>query len=216
MSARGQRLYDWWSRHALAQRLLYGVAFFGRESTFRDRGVDALALEPGERVLDVGCGPGTNFARLRERVGPGGTVVGVDYSAGMVRAARDRIDREGWANVHVVRADAARPPVPAERFDAALASMSLSAMPDLPAVLAAARRALRPGGHLSVLDAQPFRSLPWTVLNPFLSVLFSLTTDWNPEVDLPATLREAFPAVEVDTYAGGSLLVATARTAPDD
>lgn len=206
----GRRLYDWWSDHTLAQRLLYGVAFFGREATLRDRGVDALALSPGEYVLEVGCGPGTNFGRLREAVGPEGRVVGVDYSAGMVAAAADRIDRQGWANVDVVRGDAATLPLADEAVDAAYAAMSLSAMPALSDVLADTRRVLRPDGRLAVLDARLFPSLPLSLLNPLLTALFSATTNWQPELDVPAALREAFPSVAVDSYGGGSLFVATA------
>lgn len=70
----------------------------------------AVDLERGDVVLELGCGTGANFPVLRERVGSEGTVVGVDLSAGVLRRARDRADREGWENVHVVRGDATIPP----------------------------------------------------------------------------------------------------------
>ncbi len=210
MSTRGQRLYDWWSRHSGAQRFLYGLAFFGREGTFRRRGVEALALDPGERVLELGCGPGTNFDALRDAVGPTGAVVGVDYSAGMVARARETVRDAGWANVHVVRADAAALPV-AGPFDAAYAAMSLSAMPDPGAVLDATRSVLAPGGRVAVLDARPFQSLPWRVLNPLIVPLFRTSTNWISETDVTGALRTAFPTTSVDEYYGGSVVVATAR-----
>ncbi|SDF59477.1 class I SAM-dependent methyltransferase [Halorientalis regularis] len=210
MSTRGQRLYDWWSRHTGAQRLLYGLAFFGREGTFRRRGVEALALDHGERVLELGCGPGTNFAALRERVGPDGTVVGLDYSAGMVERARETVREAGWENVHVVRADAATLPVTGS-FDAAYAAMSLSAMPDPGAVLDATRSVLAPGGRFAVLDARPFQSLPWRVLNPVILPLFRASTNWISETEVTDALATAFPTASVDDYYGGSVVVATAR-----
>jgi phosphatidylethanolamine/phosphatidyl-N-methylethanolamine N-methyltransferase len=213
VSTRGQRLYDWWSRHSGTQRFLYGLAFFGREGTFRRRGVEALALEPGERVLELGCGPGTNFDALRDRVGPDGTVVGVDYSEGMVARARETVRDAGWENVHVVRADAASLPV-AGPFDAAYAAMSLSAMPDPGAVLDATRSALTPAGRIAVLDARPFQSLPWRALNPLIVPLFRASTNWISETDVTAALEAAFPTVSVDGYYGGSIVVATARSAP--
>ncbi|RXK51683.1 class I SAM-dependent methyltransferase [Halorientalis pallida] len=210
MSTRGQRLYDWWSRHTGAQRFLYGLAFFGREGTFRRRGVEALALDPGERVLELGCGPGTNFEALRERVGPEGTVVGVDYSTGMVASARETISEAGWGNVHAVRADAATLPV-AGPFDAAYAAMSLSAMPDPEAVLDATRSVLAPGGRVAVLDARPFQSLPWRALNPVIVPLFRASTNWISESDVTAALERTFPTASVDDYYGGSIVAATGR-----
>ena len=142
----GQRLYDWWSRNPWALRLLYAVAFLGRESTFRRRGVEALELEPGEAVLELGCGPGNSLRRLREAVGPEGRVVGVDYSEGMVKRAAQRIDAEGWQNVGAVRGDATRLGVESVRFDAVYASMSLTAMPDPVAAVETAARCLRSDG----------------------------------------------------------------------
>ncbi|WP_299263270.1 class I SAM-dependent methyltransferase [Halorientalis sp.] len=210
MSTRGQRLYDWWSGHSGAQRFLYGLAFFGREGTFRRRGVEALALEPGERVLELGCGPGTNFDALRERVGPEGTVVGLDYSAGMAASARETVRDAGWENVHVVHADAATLPV-SEPFDGVYAAMSLSAMPDPVAVFDATRSVLVPDGRVAVLDARPFQSLPWRVLNPLIVPLFRASTNWVSETDVTAALDAAFPTASVDGYYGGSIVVATGR-----
>ncbi|RAW46530.1 alkanonic acid methyltransferase [Halorubrum sp. 48-1-W] len=81
----------------------------------RRRIVDALDPGRGDVVVEMGCGTGANLALLRDRVGPGGTVIGVDISAGALERARDRIERAGWRNVHVVHADANRPPLPVER-----------------------------------------------------------------------------------------------------
>ena len=75
----------------------------------------------------------------------------------MTAAARERARGAKWEPVHVVRGDAERLPVPREAFDAAYAAMSLSAVPDPTAAVAAVRRALVPGGRFVVLDAQPFQ-----------------------------------------------------------
>jgi ubiquinone/menaquinone biosynthesis C-methylase UbiE len=212
VSQRGQRLYDWWSHHSLAQRLLYGVAFFGRESTFRQRGVDALALQPGDHVLELGCGPGTNFARLRDAVGDDGRVVGVDYSPGMTEQARARIDGNGWENVHVLGGDAATLGIDAESFDAVYASMSLSAMPEPVAVLQEEDSVLRPDGRVAVLDARPYQQFPLTLLNLVLNPLFRLTTNWYPRNDVVDSLRAVFPEVSVQTFNASTIVVATAET----
>lgn len=70
---------------------------------FRGAIVDALPLQPGQVVLDVGCGTGLCFASLLDRVGPHGTVVGIDASPEMVQVARQRTTRAGWGNVTLVQ-----------------------------------------------------------------------------------------------------------------
>jgi len=201
-------VYGWWSRHPRALDALYAFAFMGRERGLRGRSLEALAPARGERVLEIGCGTGETLGTLREAVGSPGTVVGVDASRGMVRAARDRVREAGWGNVHVVRGDARRLPVPDGRFDAAYAAMSLSAVPDPAAAVAAARRSLRPGGRLVVLDARPFQGWPWRLANPVIVPVSRFLTDWVPEVDLPAALRREFETVGVTGFNAGTIFVA--------
>jgi SAM-dependent methyltransferase len=73
---------------------------------YRRAVVEALPLQPGQVVLDVGCGTGLCCGLLREKVGPGGTVIGVEESPEMTAIAREHIAREGWRNVTVVRSRA--------------------------------------------------------------------------------------------------------------
>jgi SAM-dependent methyltransferase len=73
---------------------------------YRRAVVEALPLQPGQVVLDVGCGTGLCCGLLREKVGPGGTVIGVEESPEMAAIAREHIAREGWRNVTVVQASA--------------------------------------------------------------------------------------------------------------
>ena len=192
---------------------MYGVVFFGREAAIRGRSLEALDVTSGDRVLEVGCGYGNSFPMLREGIGPTGRLVGLDVSRGMVRAARDRVRDHGWRNVEVVRADARRPPLRDGAFDAAYAAMSLSAVPDPAAAIEATRTALRPGGRLVVLDAQPFQRWPWRLLNGLVVPISERATNWVPDVDIGAVLRGEFEAVEVSTYNGGSVFVACARRA---
>jgi SAM-dependent methyltransferase len=73
--------------------------------------MEALALRPGERVLDVGCGTGATTHALAERVGPSGVVFGVDVSRPMLARARART--EALAHVQILEADAQVAPLPA-------------------------------------------------------------------------------------------------------
>ena len=203
-----RRLYDRWSRHPWALRFLYALVFLSRERRFRRRSLDALDLSPGDRVLELGCGPGNSLGPLRDRVEADGLVVGVDHSAGMVARARERTAEAGWANVAAVRADTASLPFAAETFDAAYAAMSLSAMPDPEAVLDAAAERLRPDGRVAVLDARPFQHGAWQLLNPVTTPLFERLTDWHPGVDVPGALARTFEEVSIRDATGGAVYVA--------
>jgi tRNA A58 N-methylase Trm61 len=73
---------------------------------YRRAVVEALPLRHGQVVLDVGCGTGLCCSLLQEKVGPGGTVIGIEESPEMAAIAREHIAREGWHNVTVVQSPA--------------------------------------------------------------------------------------------------------------
>jgi SAM-dependent methyltransferase len=100
------RFYSRWS--AVYDRLATHFPGIGRA---RRAAADALALVPGETVVEMGCGTGANLPYLRDRVGRAGAVVGVDVATGALARAGRRVARAGWENVHPVRGDAASPPV---------------------------------------------------------------------------------------------------------
>jgi SAM-dependent methyltransferase len=110
----------------------------------------ALAAAPGERILDVGCGPGFYCAELLEEVGGDGSIVGLDSSAQMLALAARRC--EGHDNVKFSEADATSLGVEDGSFDAALCVQVLEYVPNVAAGLAELYRALRPGGRVVVWD----------------------------------------------------------------
>lgn len=73
---------------------------------YRRAVVEALPLQPGQVVLDVGCGTGLCCGLLRDKVGPGGAVIGIEESPQMAAEACEHITREGWRNVSVVQSPA--------------------------------------------------------------------------------------------------------------
>jgi SAM-dependent methyltransferase len=114
-------VYDWFAR---ATASVGGV---------RAGCVSALGLDPGDTVVEFGCGPGVNVPALREAVGPTGRVVGVDITGAMLDRARALAERRGWENVAFVRGDATEPPV--RSADAVLATFVTSLFPDPYAVV---------------------------------------------------------------------------------
>lgn len=119
-----------------------------------------LALQPGERVLDIGSGPGFLAREMAREVGPGGAVHGVDVSQDMLAIARRRPPDQGSAPVAFHLADVRALPFPDASFDAAVSTQVYEYVDDMPAALAEARRVLRPGGRLLVLDTD-WDSLVW-------------------------------------------------------
>ncbi len=101
---------------------------------------DIAGVEAGQRVLDVGCGPGALTSELVERVGAE-NVVAVDPSASFVEAARDR-----FPGVTILQASAEQMPLPEGWFDAALAQLVVHFMADPIAGLVEMKRVTRPDG----------------------------------------------------------------------
>jgi arsenite methyltransferase len=111
---------------------------------------EALGASSGERLLDVGCGPGFYCAELLEEVGPSGSVVGVDASPAMLELAARRC--AGHDSVEFREGDALSLPVEDASFDAALCVQVLEYVADAIASLAEMHRALRPGGRVVIWD----------------------------------------------------------------
>ena len=110
----------------------------------------ALAARPGERILDVGCGPGFYCAELLEEVGPSGYVVGLDGSAPMLALAQRRC--AGHRNVDLLETDASVLPLEDASFDGAISVQVQEYVPDVGAALGELHRVLRPGGRAVVFD----------------------------------------------------------------
>jgi arsenite methyltransferase len=109
-------------------------------------------VRPGQRVLDLGSGPGLDSLLAARRVGPTGKVVGVDLCPEMVEKARRNADLLGLRNVEFVQAEIEKLPLPAGSVDVVISNGVFNLCPDKPGVLAEAFRVLRAGGRLQMAD----------------------------------------------------------------
>ncbi len=145
------RGYVWnWARR---YDLLIGFVTFGREQAFRQRIADLARLQPGERVLDVGCGTGSLAMVALQRVGETGGVSGIDPSVQMIACASYKATRRGLSLDFQVGA-IEQLTFPDQSFDVVLSSFMMHHLPDdlKRQGLAEIVRVLKPGGRLLVLD----------------------------------------------------------------
>lgn len=172
---------------------------------------EALDAGRGERILDLGCGPGFYVAELLDRVGPDGSVVGVDASPPMLEIARRRC--EGHDNVELREGDAASLPVDDASFDAALSVQVLEYVDDIPAALGGIRRALKPGGRVVLWDVDwatlSLRSSDQQRMKRILSAWDEHLADPSLPRSLTAQLRAAGfedPHMEAHAFATNELI----------
>jgi ubiquinone/menaquinone biosynthesis C-methylase UbiE len=148
----------------------------------RRAALDLLDPQPGEDVLDVGCGPGYLACEIAARVGARGSVHGVDSSRSMLATATRRSAGEQAASVFLVVGDALRLPFPDGSFDAVTATQVYEYVPDISGALTEARRVLRPGGRLLVLDTD-WDSVVWHSSDP--ARMRRVLTAWDEHVADP-------------------------------
>jgi SAM-dependent methyltransferase len=109
-------------------------------------------LMPGERVLDLGSGAGTDSLVAAQMVGTDGSVTGIDMTPEMLAKARSAASAMGVSNVEFVESEAERLPFPDESFDVVVSNGVIDLIPDKDAVFAELFRVLVPGGRMQIAD----------------------------------------------------------------
>ena len=109
-------------------------------------------VEPGEVVLDLGCGAGTDLLVAAQMTGPEGRVSGVDMTSSMLDTARASANAMGLGNVGLHEALIESLPVPDASVDVVISNGVIDLVPDKDAVLDEFDRVLRPGGRLQIAD----------------------------------------------------------------
>ena len=109
-------------------------------------------IEPGEVVLDLGCGAGTDLLIAAQMTGPDGRVIGVDMTVAMLERTRASATRMGLNNVEVHEALIESSPIGDTSVDVVISNGVIDLVPDKDAVFDEIDRVLKPGGRLQIAD----------------------------------------------------------------
>ncbi len=190
----------------LSANLYYLIGF--REVRYRRLAVSALRLQPGDTVVELGCGTGLNFKYLLASIGETGRLIGVDLTDAMLEKARDRVARNGWKNVELVQSDAATYAFPTD-VHGVISTFALTLVPEYEAVIERASRALFPRRRFVIADLK--KSDNWPLWLVRLGVL--ITRPFGVSLDLTdrrpwETMKKYFQKVTIKEMYGGFAYIA--------
>jgi len=182
-----------------------------RTMALRRRAIGLLGLRPGDVVLDVACGTGLSLPLLREAVGPGGRVIGVEVSPEMIVQARERVARSSWSNVRLVEASMEDANL-GEPFDAALFNYTHDVLQS-PQALRNIFAFARPGARIALAGIKhppawlfPLRLYRLLKARPYVTTFQGLDQPWR-------MVRGYLSALEVSPVLLGTNYLAHGRLA---
>ncbi len=175
MDAEQRKLREWFEREQAQPR----NAVVGA--------LDGLGLRPGDRIADIGCGPGVHIPQMLARIQPGGTVTGIDTNPDRLAVGRELLGRELDAGaVQLIEGDLHALDPDLQPFDLVWMSLVLH-HEEIPVdVIRSLREIVRPGGRIAILDGDDLASFP---LIP-----------WPPQLEL--AVRRAVVAAAGETQDG--------------
>jgi demethylmenaquinone methyltransferase/2-methoxy-6-polyprenyl-1,4-benzoquinol methylase len=181
--------------------LMNSVMSAGLHHRWRSRAADRASLREGETALDVCCGTGDLAFELKRRVGPGGTVVGLDFSEQMLALARAKATRSG-VSVEFRHGNALALPFPDSSFDGATVGFGVRNLVDLRKGVLELARVVRPGRRVVVLEiTTPDRPpLSWFYrlwFDRLVPMLGAVAGDRDAYSYLPQSVKRFPPALEL-------------------
>jgi ubiquinone/menaquinone biosynthesis C-methylase UbiE len=181
----------------------------GSFERYRREIVEELPLRRGDVVIDAGCGTGLCFPTLQQRIGPEGTIIGVDAAPDMLAVAADRVADAGWSNVVLIDAPVEEAELP-DQVDHALFCAVHDVMQSGPALDNVLAR-VRPGGGVAAGGGK--WGPAWAIgLNAGVLALHAPFVQDFAGFDRPWThLAARLPGLRVREVAMGAGYVASAR-----
>ena len=165
---------------------VYDLTFGPTLHPGRVQALQRMQIHPGDSILEVGVGTGINCSMY-----PSNTeITGIDFSAGMLEKARERVARKGIGNVRLLQMDAQDLKFEDDSFDIVYAPYLISVVPDPVKVAREMRRVCKPGGRIIFLN---YFLSPNKLLSRAERIISPLTVHigFKSDLDLPAFLAQA-------------------------
>ncbi|MET3948328.1 ubiquinone/menaquinone biosynthesis C-methylase UbiE [Arthrobacter sp. UYCu512] len=201
------------ARYDFTANLYYLFGY--REWKYRRLAVEPLDLQPGDKVLELGCGTGLNFSFFQQYIGAAGQIIGVDITDAMLQQAQKRVTDHKWTNVTLIQHDAATFQSPTEA-NAGFSSYALSIFPETEQALRNIVNSLAPGGRLVLLELQIPTSWPSLVASAAVALMkpYAVTDEWalgRPWELIRKTAEEVLTNVEVTNQYFGFTYILSGR-----
>jgi phosphatidylethanolamine/phosphatidyl-N-methylethanolamine N-methyltransferase len=164
---------------------VYDVVFGAVLQPGRVAAIDRMAIQPGNRVLEVGAGTGLTISLYPRDC----HVTAIDLSAPMLERARARVARERLTHVRLLEADAASMTFADDTFDSVFAPYVISVVPDPVRVAHEMRRVCRPGGRIVLLNHFRSTNRMWAWVERLISP-FTVHIGFKADLDMAGLLRQ--------------------------
>ena len=174
----------YWNHTAGPKWVAYEELLDGQIRTLGEAAMDRVGIQPGDRVLDVGCGTGQTSIELARRVGGSGAVTGIDISGTMLARARARADGAAPGTIEFLEADAQTHRLEPATFDVCFSRFGIMFFAEPEAAFVNLRSALRRTGRLGFVCWQQLPDNPW-MLVPLMAAAAHITLPPPPAPDAP-------------------------------
>jgi demethylmenaquinone methyltransferase/2-methoxy-6-polyprenyl-1,4-benzoquinol methylase len=197
----------------LSANLYYLLGF--REAKYRKLAVRSLNLQPGDSVVEIGCGTSLNFGYLLKVIGERGKLTGVDLSDAMLNQATKRVRRNNWTNVELICTDAATFSFPKD-VSGIISTFALTLIPEYETIVSRASDVLGANHRLVILDLKKPDHWPMWVVK--LGVLL-IGKPFGVSLDLAdrkpwLAMKKYFSNVTVNEIFGGFAYIAVGENEP--
>jgi len=175
----------------------------------RKKAINKLDLKPGQKVLDVACGSGSNFKHIEQQIGKKGHILAIDYTENMIKKAKKHAKKNHWHNIEFLQKDLAKADLPCDHFDGIISTIGFCSIPDHKNALKNTLWSLKKRGKLVMLEGKPFNLKPLNLLMP----LIRWNKSWDKDKPLIEDTKELFPnkPITIEEYKLGSNFILEIR-----